>query len=64
MVNYLCTGQCQHFIPGALMAGYSHPHIKSMSTNKMEFLKWGEISKHLSAAAVIHMLAVISRSLT
>lgn len=46
------------------MAGYSHPHIKSMSTNKMEFLKWGEISKHLSAAAVMHMLAVISRSLT
>lgn len=46
------------------MAGYSHPHIKSMSTNKMEFLKWGEISKHLSAGAVMHMLAVISRSLT
>lgn len=46
------------------MAGYSHPHTKSMSTNKMEFLKWGEISKHLSTAAVMHMLAVIARGLT
>lgn len=60
MANYLCTGQWQRFIPAALMSGRSHPRAKkSMRTNKMEFffLNVGEISKHLSAAAVMHMLA-------